>query len=89
MEIVTSIFHQMKEEIIKKYLANKFTGYILDENEEELINMFTDIVNGLSQDIKYLKDETKRLVNENLNYEEYIEELKDQIKELKNKEKDY
>lgn len=75
----------LKEQIIDKLLSTKPSGYILQDVEEDLLVMMEDVVRGLLSDMKYLKDENKRLLNEKLNSNEIIEELYEQIDELKEK----
>ncbi len=77
-----------KNEITSRFLKDKSAYYELSSGETELINLSSNIIEELLDDIKYLKEENKRILNDKLNSEEIIDELRENIKELKKRQID-
>ncbi len=75
-----------KKEITGKFLKDKSTYYELSSGETEIINISSNIIEELLDEMKYLREENKRILNEKLNNEEVIEELREKIKELKTRQ---
>lgn len=79
----------MNKEIIKKELTNQFLQdktklYELTSTENEILNLAASILESKLDEYEYLEKENKRLLNEKLNLEDIVDELREQIKELKN-----
>jgi hypothetical protein len=75
---------EIKKDLITKHLEFKSKTYELSKGEEEIIDKTSSIIESILEDSKYLTDTNKRLLNEKLNLEETVEELRDKIKELNN-----
>lgn len=72
-----------KNNITEQFLQDKSSLYELSSGEQELIDLSSRIIEDLLEDIKYINEEKKRILNDKLNQDEIIDELREETKRLK------